>query len=794
MLPNHYDPHSRNPFSRPAGAAAGILLLLLVLILGTFDFSGEGSLFGEDLLPRRDSAQVPNPAEEIPAPDGSKEVFSPVSSAWANPEEESRWQTSLVSLTVGYRAYRRRNYLEAKATLQRAVGRPFPLADYAEYFFALSTAETGGKKEGVALLEDFAERYPGSPFLNPSVVARSAWLVDLNRAEESALFLLRQSSLNEEPMLLRALARAYLATGEKSEASEVYQRLYYSFPLSDAGKEAEDALRRLRRNRRVTIPSPAVELQSRRADILFDAGHFRDAAQGYRTLLRRFPDHLQRERWKLRRVFSSEGRRSSRRKRLVRSLEAFEPEDLDVEGERLQALVAAYHRLGKRKEMYAAVEQMAEHHPDHPGYEMALMEMGNHYLLRGKRRLAAGYYGQLVERFPQGSQAEQAHWRTGWMAHLEGNRPKAVKVWVEHIRKYPSSGEVPTALYWLGRYAQDRRDLVAARVYFQRLVQSFPFSYYGLQARERLLEGWGRTGIRRTQNPFPLVLDGDEERGQKTQGRKPNPEAARVAARADLLRRLSLENLEELELTYGLNRFPDSREVNFGLAKRRTRSRRYLAAIQYAVRAYPGYRSSQIEDLPREVWDVLFPRPFFAEVRAAGERYGIDPYLILGLIRQESAFYPRAHSAANARGLMQLIPATGRRMARESRKRYRVGWLYRPDYNLDLGSRYLRFLLDRFTRRPEHVLAAYNSGEHRVDRWLRGKTFREPAEFVSSIPFSETRSYVRLVMSNREIYRRLHGEPNPAKREAAGASAPRPPQRKRPDWIPIPLGTADPTP
>ncbi len=130
---------------------------------------------------------------------------------------------------------------------------------------------------------------------------------------------------------------------------------------------------------------------------------------------------------------------------------------------------------------------------------------------------------------------------------------------------------------------------------------------------------------------------------------------------------------------------------------------------------------------------------------------------------------------------MQLIPATGRRMARESRKRYRVGWLYRPDYNLDLGSRYLRFLLDRFERRPEHVLAAYNSGEHRVDRWLRGKTFREPAEFVSSIPFSETRSYVRFVMSNREIYRRLDGEPNPAKRESARASAPEPPKRKRPE-------------
>ena len=127
----------------------------------------------------------------------------------------------------------------------------------------------------------------------------------------------------------------------------------------------------------------------------------------------------------------------------------------------------------------------------------------------------------------------------------------------------------------------------------------------------------------------------------------------------------------------------------------------------------------------------------------------------MALIRQESSFRPRARSRSNARGLMQLITPTARQMARQAGKRYRTRYLYNPAYNLELGCRYLSYLVDRYDGQIEQALAAYNSGPHRVDVWTNQEEYYEPAEFVASIPFSETRAYVRLVMSNWEFYRRL---------------------------------------
>jgi soluble lytic murein transglycosylase len=106
---------------------------------------------------------------------------------------------------------------------------------------------------------------------------------------------------------------------------------------------------------------------------------------------------------------------------------------------------------------------------------------------------------------------------------------------------------------------------------------------------------------------------------------------------------------------------------------------------------------------------------------------------------------------------MQVMPATGRRIARTNGKRFRRAALHDPGTSLDFGTRYLRQMSDRFGGAIEQVLAAYNAGPHRVDAWTAewGRTSAE--DFIESIPFSETRSYVMIVLANREQYRRLYG-------------------------------------
>jgi soluble lytic murein transglycosylase len=147
-------------------------------------------------------------------------------------------------------------------------------------------------------------------------------------------------------------------------------------------------------------------------------------------------------------------------------------------------------------------------------------------------------------------------------------------------------------------------------------------------------------------------------------------------------------------------------------------------------------------------------------LRSEAARNQVDPMLVAGLIRQESAFESKAMSHAGAIGLMQVEPKTALKLARQLKVRYARARLTDPGYNLQLGSRYLANLIQAYGT-PEAALAAYNAGEDRVVQWTAGQNYLETAEFVESIPFTETREYVQIVIRNSEVYRLVYG-PTPA--------------------------------
>ena len=125
----------------------------------------------------------------------------------------------------------------------------------------------------------------------------------------------------------------------------------------------------------------------------------------------------------------------------------------------------------------------------------------------------------------------------------------------------------------------------------------------------------------------------------------------------------------------------------------------------------PSYFAVDIPSLPRPYWEALFPRPYWTDLKRFSLANGLDPYLVASLIRQESEFNPAAVSRANAVGLMQLLPQTGKLVARQEKlKRYTASQLFTPAVNLQLGTRYFRGMVDQFGGSFEYALAAYNAG------------------------------------------------------------------------------------
>jgi soluble lytic murein transglycosylase len=173
------------------------------------------------------------------------------------------------------------------------------------------------------------------------------------------------------------------------------------------------------------------------------------------------------------------------------------------------------------------------------------------------------------------------------------------------------------------------------------------------------------------------------------------------------------------------------------------------------------------EALPREIQTVIFPIDYWDLIHRHATQHKLDPFLMAALVAQESTFQPAVRSAANAYGMMQIIPATGRRYARTLRiQPWSTSRLTDPAVNVRIGMTHFAELIREFGD-PAPALAAYNAGEHRVREWLAERPKMDRDVFIDDIPFPETQNYVKRILGSAEDYRLLYRTLKPG---AGGAS------------------------
>lgn len=406
------------------------------------------------------------------------------------------------------------------------------------------------------------------------------------------------------------------------------------------------------------------------------------------------------------------------------------------------AAEAAYYRARlsvartRRPDDYEAV---ATRFAGSPWGEEALLSLANHFQKDARDDEALPYYRRLLVGYPDGRYADRAAWRVGWGDYRLGRYADAARTLEDAARRRPVTSFTAGMLYWAGRARQAQGDTAGARALMHEVEARFKHSYHGYRAAEALLS------LPRGPRPEPTPPIGA-------------PDAAALVPEPQLSRVRLLLLIDRLDEAYGeLDALPASPVVNATRSVIDNRRGRLRPAITWMKRAYPDWVSEAGAGLPDEAWRILFPLEFDQLLRQKAAEEGVDPSLVAGLICQESTFNAGAVSAAGARGLMQVIPTTGRALARQLGVRYRTNDLLSPATSLDFGTLYLRQMLERFGGRVERVLAAYNAGPHRVDAWTAGRPDMSEEEFVESIPFTETRHYVMTVLANQRHYRRLYG-------------------------------------
>lgn len=325
---------------------------------------------------------------------------------------------------------------------------------------------------------------------------------------------------------------------------------------------------------------------------------------------------------------------------------------------------------------------------------------------------------------------EVTHFRYALLNHAWGNK-KIAKEAIDKAILAVESEERSRALFWAG-YLQENE--IMQEAYWTRLVDTFPLTYHALEVWEK-----------RNLDPLQIFAS------------RPAFGIVRNALGSDMPADYAMRWLEALyfikknRAALWLGDWVSSRYAEqlssantLYISKLKSQLNTPLSTIRFlsgGIRRDPMLLNEQSLRL-------LFPKHYFESF--SKKSLNVDAFLLLALARQESAFDPRARSIANARGIMQLLPTTARRLNRGKRAD-----LYNPTKNIELGSKFLGDLIERYGK-VELALAAYNAGPNRIPQWQERYVTKDDLLFVDLIPFKETRNYVTSILRNNYWYERLY--------------------------------------
>lgn len=337
--------------------------------------------------------------------------------------------------------------------------------------------------------------------------------------------------------------------------------------------------------------------------------------------------------------------------------------------------------------------------------------------------------------------ALQRFWDRAWAAYLRRDFATALPLFEFIAGTYVNPNIRRQAMYWTARVKEKQGNKEEAQRIFERLVDT-PFEdVYAVFIERR--------GIKRPPQKRPRLEDA--------------PNFADVAEK---------QMPPELKLAYELTVLGANREArtevqrNVNDANRRWGDALFGMLLHSAGaeelsyrslrRAFPELATTEQMKVPRQVLAMYYPLRYEDTIRDYAEKRDLDPFLVMALIRQESSYDPTVKSPVGATGLMQIMPSTGRELGRRLRKPFAEQRLSDPELNIELGTYYLKQLISWVGGSTEAALAAYNGGIGNVRKWQGAFRGRAPDEFIESIPFSETRGYVKRITLMRGTYRELH--------------------------------------
>ncbi|HBG07354.1 MAG: lytic transglycosylase [Geobacteraceae bacterium GWC2_58_44] len=597
------------------------------------------------------------------------------------------------------------------------------LADYALYNQGLALSKLGRWDEALTPLYRMLKQYPDSRLARAAVILYADTLAaggyHKQALESYASFIERYPSGSDSISALFGSALCREKLGDPAAAAAVLRGIWLNSPASPFAEKGADELKRLAAAGTRVEPYTSAEL-FKRGGTLYDLGRYKKAAEAYAQL------PITGETVEFVAKLRLKTGQALLKARQYRDAQAIFKGVIQMEAggdganEAKFWLAKALDKSGQGEEAYELLIRLAEAPNGGSVANDALLEAA--YLKRYQRKWdeALQLFRRYLANVPEQKKSGTVMWEAAWAGYQSRDFPGAAA----DFRKLAEREEMrEKALYWLGKALIAAGDAKGAELPLATLAADYPFGYYALICNRWCDVADAPLAPKSLTESLPMPAGFEREKALISLGLF--DEAAR-------------------ELTVVRRKNP------LGAARLYLEMGNYNGALHSAANEKPkrGEKESPA------VWGLKYPQAFREDVVKNASSNAVPESLVYAIMRTESNYHPTALSPVGAVGLMQIMPATA-----ESISKGDSGKLTRPELNIRLGARHLRDLMEIYDQNLPLVMAAYNAGSGNVKRWQKGLGSLPQDEFIESIPFKETREYVKKVVTAMELYQRLYRVP-----------------------------------
>ena len=653
----------------------------------------------------------------------------------------------------------RTNKLDESIELFLASIKSYPeIEDYIRFHLAEVFLNSGKTKEALEQVNIMHKNFPNTLLLTKSNILLAKILEKDNKIQ-TALSVLGEAekrisgfSVRSEyglylPEVIFLQGHLYQKLGKKNKAYDRYRLLHIAFPTNQLTHQAKEEMIKLAKDMAINIKPLALnEYEQRTRALLRDVEY----------------------------------------QQIVSEISELLKHNISLPANFYFYLARAQKGLRKRNLSNSALRKFLEHHPNHRRKQEALFMIGrnlwntgyyrdglkyfknsidtatNHTLANQARFFigkmheekkryskATKYYTELVSKSSD-EYAERAAWQLGWMNYTIGNFKKAYDYFDNSVRKYPSGLFIESSMFWSAKSAKQLKHMDLAQQIFTSVNMTFPYTYYGIRAGEmKPGKKFFPEILREEELPLATPILSTDAHFHHSRGVELSATGFYEDARLEI---------KKLEITTRKNI-----SGVLWLTKLYNDAHAYSDTMR-VMQLYKNFKTKLLEkDLTKNFWKNFYPLAYAKAIHDNAKIFNVDPYFVKGLIRQESLFNSQVQSRAGAIGLMQIMPETGRVLYANSKKSepFNTTILFNPETNIQLGIQYIDQLNKRFKKNRTHILISYNAGPHNLKKWLkRFSHLQDPDVFIESIPYPETRKYVKKVLRNYGIYQSLYSKIN----------------------------------